>query len=167
MFVIDKNYVIEINKKIPFDIRHDFAIKNKTLIDGLPVNRNVSKSNKYIEIGIGIETLLLQIYVVHAIEEYIGLILDDNNKLSLAEYVPNVDSVNLGDVFGELPNKAIKVEMLYDDSKKETINKIAFIFTLPPNEVPENVTFFIKNELIKDIKKGKFKDKGWVTQYME
>lgn len=167
MFVIDKNYIADINKEIPLEIRRDFHVKTKITLEQIPPFINVSKLNRYIEVGVGFETLIIQTYVVYAEEEYVGLLLNDKNEISMQEHLVCYDCINLSDIFGDLPDKATRVDVLYDDSKKNTINKLAFIFTLTPTDVPENITFFIKNQLLKDINKGNFKDTGWVTQYME
>ncbi len=167
MIVIDKKYVNEINCEIPFDIRGDFHKRTKIKEFIMPVNATVTLADRYILEGLGFETLEVETYLNYGDDIYHSYVLDNHNGISLLRYHPLTNPDTLGDLFKDFLNVCTSVELLYDDSDKRTKNKIAFIFTLPPEKAPELVTFFIKKTLIKDIKGNIIKASPWVSQFLE
>lgn len=167
MFVVDKKHVVEIDNKIPYDIRRDFTVKTKTNNFILPLNMTVTKADRYISDGIGYELLELEIYLVHGDDEYVSLVADKDMRISLLKYNPEQEANTLDELLGGIADNYVKVDLLYDDSNHLTINKVALVFTLLPENVPETVTFFIKNSLKKDIKSGNIKTTQWVEQFLE
>lgn len=167
MFVIDKKYLNQINDKIPFDIRNDYIVKTKSKDFILPTNVAVTKADRYVQDGVGIESLEIEIYLTYGDDTYKSFVIENDKTISLFKYNPVGDINTLGELIEDILVKSTSVELLYDDSNKLTRNKIAFVFTMIPENVPEELTFFISKELLKDIRSGAVKTNPWVKQLLE